>query len=191
LNTLIKTLVLAATAFAVATMSGCAVIPGTAEMNYTPMAHAQHVQNAGAVAVKVTGGKEDRVVSHKLDTFAIEMASIKLDKPINDAVSEALSQELTSRGYTVNTASTTPLLVTVEKFACKIHQGFFGHYVSEVALNVHVNNYSASVVGNGEATNALSVGSADTTRDSLNLATKDAKTKLFADPAFIAAISNK
>lgn len=195
MNTFIKSLILAVAAFAVANLNGCSFVPVTADMQYTPMAHAQHVQNAGTVTVRVTGGQEDRIIGYKKGGLGQRLASVKTSKPIKDVFATAVNKELISSGFNTSVDSPTVIAVDLSKYMEDTEVGFFAaDYVSaaDATISVIKNGmpiYSKKIEGSGKVTSVLI--SADAIVDSLNKATADALNQLFSDPNFIAAISNK
>ncbi len=175
MNTFIKSLILAVAAFAVTTMSGCAVIPSTTEMNYTPTAHAQRIQNAGVVGVKVTGGQEDGVISYKRNGYGMKLAKLASEKPINEVVADAFNQELLARGFQTSDASNTIINVHLTKYFEDTDVHFSSaDFNSDVDANVTVtkNNaqiFSKTIAGKGtDVREFFGVGGDDYTKKQLS-----------------------
>jgi uncharacterized lipoprotein YajG len=189
MNFNLKNIFTAASLAALATLSGCAVIPSTADLNYQAQKNVAHVQNAGAVNVVVTGGQADRVLGHLKSGF-FTGAAVMISKTVDATTANSLSDELKNRGFEIGHGAMVS--VNIKNYSCKIDSGFAAaHYLCDFSATVAAPDYLKIISGHGDTVSYMSTALASDMRKSMSLALSDATANLFADPAFIAAISTK
>jgi uncharacterized lipoprotein YajG len=179
----------------VATLGGCATSEDVADIKYVPTTAAP-VSNPQPVSVtSVDARSADRErISTKLNGFGMEMAAIRSTKDVPAVVSDALKTEFEERGFHVS-SNGRPVTVTVNRFYNQYHTGAFSGTADgdvEIAITVTDSTgakvYSQTYDGKSETSIMLANGS--NAAASVAAALKDAVGKMFADPAFVTAITS-
>ena len=93
----------------------CAILPEHVEVNYAPAATAapSRPMSAGAVLLKVADvrhAESPSWIADKRNGYGMRLASIMAQQPVVDLVKDAVTQELTSRGFQVGGSGTTVAL---------------------------------------------------------------------------------
>jgi len=175
--------------------NGCALTTDYVDIEYIPEAGVSKVDGADfvEVSVKLTDVRttKDRV-SCKKNGYGMEMAAIVSKDDVATLVANAIEGELRNRGFKITEGS---VLVDIElnKFYNDFKVGFVsGRAASEVIMNVQVKgldgniNYAKSVTGLHTVGVMLFTGK--NAKMSLEVALKDAVSKLMHDSSFIAAL---
>ena len=175
--------------------NGCALTTDYVDIEYIPEAGVSKVDGADfvEVSVKLTDVRttKDRV-SCKKNGYGMEMAAIVSKDDVATLVANAIEGELRNRGFKITEGS---VLVDIElnKFYNDFKVGLVsGSTTSEVIMTVRVKdldgniNYAKCVTGLHTIGVMLFTGK--NTKISLEVALKDAVSKLMHDSSFIAAL---
>jgi uncharacterized lipoprotein YajG len=176
-------------------LTGCALTPATESLNYqaqTGVAHVAHAENV-TVNVVTTDSRVDKLISHKKNGYGMKLAGISSAEPVNITVNKAIEQELTTRGFHLDSNSDIKITADVTKFYTeqKARLLMFGNDASVALLiSIKTNNveiYKKEVTGNYDIFRPA-VGFEGTT-ECLEGALKNAMNNLFNDKGFIAALT--
>lgn len=174
-------------------LAGCAFTEDVADVAYTPTP-AGALAGAGPIGTDVADGRtSNRLrISMKINGYGMDAASIRSSKPVPDIVREALQTEFTERGFSLSGKS--PMVtVTIQKFYNSFSAGVFaGNATGDVELGVSVAGagtaaFQQTYTGSSNATIMLANGS--NAAKSVSAALQDAIRRMFADPAFVAAVT--
>lgn len=178
----------------IAVLGGCAFTEDTVDIKYVPTG-ATAIADAKPVGLTVVDGRTtDRArISAKMNGYGMEMAPIRSKIDVTDVVNAALKTEFEARGFHVE-SSGRAVTVTVNRFYNQFGTGFFsGTANGDVNLAVIVAGPGGAPLYTGtiDGTSKMNVQMADGSNaaESLANAIADAVKKLFADPAFVAAIT--
>ncbi|HEX4506584.1 MAG TPA: YajG family lipoprotein [Alphaproteobacteria bacterium] len=178
----------------IAVLGGCALTEDTVDIKYIPT-KATMIADAKPVGLSVVDGRTtDRArISAKMNAYGMEMAAIRSKEDVTDVVNAALKTEFEARGFHVE-SSGRAVTVTVNHFYNQFGTGFFsGTATGDVNLGVTVAGpagaplYTGTIDGTSKMSIQMAGGS--NAAESLATAIADAVTKLFADPAFVSAVT--
>ena len=127
-------------------LTGCALTRDHVSLEYNSLTQPQVVPHAEKVHVKVDV-QDHRVekskISCKKNGYGMEMASILSKEDIATIINQAISQELTDRGFILEAIENPNVVIDVElvKFYSDFKVGFFSsESVSELIMNVKAGN---------------------------------------------------
>lgn len=178
----------------IAALSGCALTEDTVDIKYIPT-NATAIPDAKPVGLTVVDGRttDRNRISAKMNGYGMEMAAIRSKAEVTDIVNAALKTEFEARGFHVDTSGRA-VTVTVNHFYNQFGTGFFsGSATGDVNLGVTVAGpagaslYTGAIDGTSKMNIQMAGGS--NAAESLANAIADAVKKLFADPAFVTAIT--
>ena len=179
-----------------ATVTACATTEETVPVGYVP---APVSAQAGAEAIQVTVTAVDARstnrarISTKINGYGMEMAPIRSQGEVADIVRDALSAEFKQHGYKL-AAGGPKVEAKVSTFYNQFGVGMFaGKANSEVNLTVAVTSPSGVLVYSrdlaGKASKSVQMASGKNAAASLSEAMAENFKVLFADEAFIKALS--
>jgi uncharacterized lipoprotein len=183
--------------FAALLCSGCALTTATIDVPYQSIAPAAPVAGAGGVTVAVSTEDarttyRDRV-STKKNGYGVEMAPIVASNNIPDTVSDALTKELSARGFKIGQGG-VGLKIQLVQFYNDFKPGFFaGDAVANVAFNAQIMApgggiaFSKYYEGDGINPN-IQIAGGDNARIALIKAFQTAIASAVNDPDFIKAL---
>jgi len=178
----------------IAVLGGCAFTEDTVDIKYIPT-QATAIADAKPVGLTIVDARtSDRGrISAKMNGYGMEMAAIRSKQDVTDIVNAALKTEFEARGFHVE-SSGRAVTVTIIRFYNQFGTGFFaGSATGNVNLMVTVAGpggtslYAGAIDGASKMSIQLANGS--NAAESLANAIADAVKKLFADPAFVTAIT--
>lgn len=180
----------AALSTVVAAFSSCALTKDTVSLSYTPQTGTGPVAGASATSIKVSV-TDDRTERSKISTkkngFGMEMAPTVSSRPVAEFFKSAIEAELKNRGFHLGEGKI--LSVTVDRFYNDFKVGVWsGGAVGELEMHVSVGSYRRPIKTAYQHTVMMAGG--ENVKQSLEGAMQEALQKLFADPAFIAALLN-
>ncbi|QXE89806.1 YajG family lipoprotein [Geomonas subterranea] len=192
-----KLVVLGLAAIAVMGISGCAITTDTIAVNYQPQTGVTPLQGAQSVVVDVKV-KDNRLIQDKVSCkkngFGMEMARIITAEDVNITFKKALEQELKARGFAIGPEALVTVDAELNKFYSDFKMGFVSvDALAECSLGVTVKGkkgnllFSRQYMTEGAERNGMIAGG-DNARLALEQALAQGMQKLFADPAFIAAL---
>lgn len=177
----------------------CAILPEHVEVNYVPTATAapNRPMSAGAVLLQVADARHAESpswIADKKNGYGMRLASIMAQKPVVDLVKDALTQELTARGFQVGGSGTTVAL-EITRLESVFQTRFFSiGAIGSADFAVQVRRGDGSIayartfsVSNDEEKGLA--GTAGQARRSVEAALQAIIGQLMADPAFIGALS--
>ncbi|MCO8161415.1 YajG family lipoprotein [Pseudomonas sp. 21LCFQ010] len=181
-------------------LHGCAFTTETIDINYLPEPGVSKVAGAEsvAVAVEVTDSRQDRSrVSSKKNGYGMETAPILANEDVAATVRRALTEEIRARGYQSATAQAdVQVNALVTRFYNDHKLGFFsGDAVADFNMTIKVVGaanrelFSRTIASEGKEANTQLATGANAKR-ALDKALANGMRTLFADPAFIAALSS-
>jgi uncharacterized lipoprotein YajG len=180
-------------------LTGCSYVPESISVNYKPTLESQPVAGAENIHVEVQvvdNRRHGTKVSYKKGDGYVEMAAIRLDGSLSDAISTGVQEELKKLGFKIGPGHAS-VEIEIQKFFNDFKKGFFtDRGVSELIFGVHVKRpngditYSKTIMGIGER-DGLWMHSGSNARKSLEEALTDAIHKLLQDPSFIQALTKK
>jgi len=175
--------------------NGCALTTEYVDIEYIPEAGVSKVDGADfvEVSVKLTDVRTTKdKVSCKKNGFGMEMAAIISKDDVTTLVANAIENELRNRGFKI-TEGSVQVDIELNKFYNDFKVGLVsGSTTSEVIMTVRVKdldgniNYAKCVTGLHTIGVMLFTGK--NTKISLEVALKDAVSKLMHDSSFIAAL---
>lgn len=176
-----------------ALLAGCAFSEDTPEIKYAPSA-ASPIAQAQPVGITVIDGRiaDRNRISTKINGYGMEAAAIRPANDIVDVVRQALKTEFEQRGFPVD-AGGRIVRVTVSRFYNQFHIALFKDAKGDVDLAVTVTDpngsqlYSQHYAGRSSLTAVLANGS--NAAESVATALRDAISKMFADPSFVASVT--
>ncbi len=176
--------------------NGCAFTKDYVDIEYIPEAGVSKVDGADfvEVSVKLTDMRTTKdKVSCKKNGYGMEMAAIISNDDVTTLVANAIEDELRNRGFKI-TEGSVQVDIELNKFYNDFKIGFWtGSAASEVIMNVKVKrldgniNYAKSITGL-HTLGGVMLFSGKNTKLSLEVALKDAVSKLMHDSSFIAAL---
>lgn len=176
--------------------SGCAMTKDYVDLDYTPQPNVTKIEGADEVAVAVTLNDvrptKDKV-SCKKNGYGMEMASIISNNDVSKLFSDAITDELRNRGFSIKEGSVT-ITVELTKFYNDFKIGFWsGSASAEVACNIQVKkpdgsiNYAKATIGAFRKTGVMLM-TGENAKIALEGALKDAVAKLMQDESFIKSL---
>lgn len=129
-------------------LTSCALTRDHISIEYQPLSQPQIIPQAEKVYVKVDvlDHRTDKSkVSCKKNGYGMEMASIISKEDVKQIVNQAISQELSSRGFILEEGGDPNVFIGVEllKFYSDFKVGFFvSESVSELIMNVEAKDSS-------------------------------------------------
>jgi uncharacterized lipoprotein YajG len=189
------TVAVAVAAFA----AGCAIRASELPISYVPQQNVQAIKGADAVPVEVTvedlEPDEYDSVWDRANPFSDKLVRFQVKDPV-DTVKGAAETELKARGFKIGSGGAS-VIIKIERFAArKLIDGEWGFtatgrgYLSmrvEVQPQTGKVPFSKNVGGEGTPTNESAFSGKPATHV-LEESLADAFKRLFADPAFTAAI---
>ncbi len=177
-------------------MSGCALTVDKVKVDYTPQSNVEKIDTMDSMAVEVSvadmRSRKDRVSSKK-NGYGMEMAAIIAENDVTELVAYAIVTELRNRGFEVGKGSVS-VKVELQKFYNDFKVGFFsGDAEAEVGINVQIQKPDGSVrfakfvSGEGKEP-SIQLASGTNAKAALELALRDAVSKLFNDRGFLDAL---
>lgn len=179
-----------------ATVTACATTEETVPVGYVP-APASAQPGAEAIQVTVTAVDARTTnrarISTKINGYGMEMAPIRAQGEVADIVRDALSAEFKQRGYKLATGG-PKVEAKVTTFYSQYGVGILaGKAIAKVDLTVTVTSPSGveaySRVLNGKAEKSVQIFNGKNAAATLSAALADDFKTLFADEAFIKALS--
>jgi uncharacterized lipoprotein YajG len=185
----------ASLALLVASVSGCLAAPLSTPITYTPASNVAPVAGASSVHVFVVGQDER---ADKTSVGQYGQQDIATTGDVGDTARNAVRTELQARGFAISNAS-APGDVQVRVQLLRFTGSFFSSllfatYTGEMTMHVEVERPGKGVVysQNFEATHTYRPSDFGSASDhfgiALSGALQDGIAKLFADPAFSAAL---
>lgn len=183
----------------ISALHGCAFTTETIDINYLPEPGVSKVAGAESVtvAVEVADKRQDQSrVSSKKNGYGMETAPILANEDIATTVRRALTQEIAARGYqSAKTPADVRVNALVNRFYNDHKPGFFsGDAVADFSMTVQVLGsanrelFSRTITSQGKEAN-IQLATGDNAKRALDQALANGMHMLFADPAFIAALS--
>jgi uncharacterized lipoprotein YajG len=177
-----------------ALLSGCAFTEDSVDIKYIPTT-ASAMADAKPIGLTVIDGRlSDRNrISAKENGYGMEMAPIRSKADITDVVKAALKTEFEERGFHIDGGGRA-VSVTITRFYNQFSVGLVsGSAAGEVDLTVTVSDEAGkqlySTTYGGASKNSVLMADGSNAAASIAAALKDASIKMFADPAFVAAIT--
>jgi uncharacterized lipoprotein len=174
-------------------LSGCAFSEDTADVHYAPAAAAP-VPGAGAITLAVADGRiSNRTrISVKINGYDTEAAPIRSSRPVPDIVRDALKAEFAQRGFSLSPGHRL-VTVTIRKFVNQYDIGVLSIQATGAAdLDVAVSGGPAPPFQQsyqGKSYNIVLIANGSNAASSVEAALHDAMARMFADPAFVAALA--
>jgi len=180
---------------AVALLSGCAATRDYASLSYVPQTGVSQIAGAGAVAVTVEMNDLRTMQKDKVGSmpgiFGSESGPILTTDDVAGLVKSAIETELASRGFNLGGSN----VLVVAELSTFYHQynDLAATGTGNVTLSVQVKRadgnmiYAKLVAGEYVAQGLLFASGCDA-QMTLDLALRDAMSKLFSDQAFIDAL---
>ena len=171
--------------------NGCALTKDYVVLSYDPQPNVEKIKRADVVKVKVEISDVRTVrdkVSNKINGYGMETAPIIAKNDVVDLLKKAIETELRNRGFELADGS-VEVLAELTKYYNHFSTGFWsGRSAAVVVMNVQVKKPDNSILYSktitGEYSHTVQLASGKNAKICLDVALKDAMSKLFADTAF-------
>lgn len=180
-------------------LTGCATTSSYVSIDYQPMPDVAKIPEAEKVQLQLCVTDSRRVkdhVSRKRNGFGLKMAPIMSSIELDQLLKQALTQELSNRGFQFTSTSGPLVSIDVElnKFYSKFKLYFWSaDSIASTILNIKVQNsdgtlrFQKQVEGKGHLTPVFFMGG-DNAKEALEKSLQDAVAQVFQDPDFIASL---
>jgi uncharacterized lipoprotein len=185
----------ASLALLIAGVSGCLLAPLSTPITYTPASNVAPVPGASSVHVFVVG-QDQRADKTSVGQYGQQAVATTTD--VGDTARDAIRTELQAHGFAISNVhapGNVEVRVQVLRFTGNFFSSlFFSTYTGEMTMHAEVESPGKGIVysQNFDVTHTYRPSDFGSASDhfgiALSGALQDGVTKLFADPAFIAAL---
>lgn len=180
-------------------LTGCATTRSYVSIDYQSMPDVAKIPDAEQVQLQLTVTDSRTVkdhVSRKRNGYGLKMANIVSTTELDQLLKQALTQELSNRGFQFNSTSGPIVSIDVElnKFYSKFKLYLWSaDSIASTILNIKVQNpdgavrFNKQVEGKGHLTPVFFMGG-DNAKEALEKSLQDAIAQVFQDPEFIASL---
>jgi uncharacterized lipoprotein YajG len=180
-------------------LTGCATTTSYVSIDYQPTADVVKVAAADKVQLQLSVTDSRNIkdhISRKRNGFGLKMAPIVSTTELDQLLRQALTQELSNRGFqfTANNGPLVSIDVELSKFYSKFKLYFWSaDSIASTILNIKVQNpdgtvrFSKQIEGKGHLT-PIFVMSGNNAKEALEKSLQDAIAQIFQDPEFMAAL---
>ncbi len=184
-------------AFGAFLLSACALTEDIVDLKYDPMKDVQQLDSAGKqfqIAVEDARAEHQGRIGAKINGFGVEMADIRSSVPVQEYVTQALTDELIQRGLVIEGVADRRIELAITALHNNFQSGAFtGTARGIAAFTVKVLGSAGAVLFDGAVTEVhvvedIVLASGENAGEAVEGALKKALISLFSNDGFVAAL---